>query len=110
MPRRPSIRIFGTRDATVQGAVAAFWLVLMLAVVVGGAPALSGFPTLVRALVPADTIAARADSGQASEAVDVALSERFPKSAYASQLLTPLTPGAYPDWLAARIARPRRTP
>lgn len=107
MLRRPSIRIFGTRDATVQGSAAAFWLVLMLAVIVGGGPAVSGFPALMQALIPPGLIAAQAEGARASAEVELPLNERFGPSLYAPQLLTPVSSRALPNWLAARVARQR---
>jgi uncharacterized protein len=88
-------------DLTLRSAGAVFWLLLLLAVGVGGMRALSGMPLLVSLLVPPDLIAARADSGP--PAVHQALYERFPDSPYAPQWLTPVERQGRPDWLVARI-------
>jgi uncharacterized protein len=87
-------------DATLQGA--AFWLLLSLAVGVGGMRALSGLPLLLNMLVPPDLMAAQAESAS-SNGVSMKLHERFPVSAYAPQWLTPVGRQPMPDWLAARI-------
>jgi hypothetical protein len=103
MLRRRLILTFKTRDATLQGAGAAFWLVLLLAVAMGGGRAVSGIPALANALIPPGLIAAQAKNEAPPDAVVLTLDERFPPSPYASQVLTPVAPHRYPKWLAARI-------
>jgi uncharacterized protein len=103
MPRRPLILPIRSRDATLQGAGVAFWLVLLLAVAMGGARAISGAPTLIDALIPPGLMAAQAKSDASPGTLVLSLQERFPASDYASQVLTPLAAHGYPDWLSARV-------
>jgi hypothetical protein len=86
-------------EATLQ--VAAFWLVLLLALGVGGMRALVGLPLLANMLIPPDLMAAQADAPPPH--VGQALNEAFPESAYAPQWLTPVERQAIPAWLAARV-------
>jgi polysaccharide deacetylase 2 family uncharacterized protein YibQ len=104
MSRRPLILRREARDATLQSAGAAFWLVLMLALAVGGGRAVSGFPALVDTLIPPGLMAAQAQGDASPKRVDLALRERFPASIYAPQWLTPVAARGFPDWLNARIA------
>ncbi|HEY2068773.1 MAG TPA: divergent polysaccharide deacetylase family protein [Rhizomicrobium sp.] len=99
MTARPSIR--RRRDARLHSA--AFWLLLVLAVAVGGMRALEGAPALLQMLVPPGLLAAEAQS-VAQPRVALPLTERFPVSPYSPQWLTPVEAGSMPDWLAARLS------
>ena len=103
MPRGLLILSIGSRDATLQGAGAVFWLALLLAIAMGCTRAVLGIPALVDALIPPGLIAAQARSEAAPDAVVLTLRERFPTSTYAPQVLTPIASHNYPDWLATRI-------
>jgi hypothetical protein len=98
-------------DPALQGAGAAFSLVLLLAIAMGGARAVSGIPALMNALIPPGLIAAEARSAALPDTVVLTLDERFPASPYASQVLTPVSSHGYPKWLAAQVeyARARAT-
>jgi len=97
MPKRRMIP--GRTEAALQAA--AFWLVLLLAVGVGGMRALSGLPLLANMLLPPGLMAAQADAPPPH--VGQALGERFPESAYAPQWLTPVERRTMPAWLAERM-------
>jgi hypothetical protein len=97
MPKRRMIP--GRAEGALQGA--AFWLLLLLAVGVGGMQALSGLPLLLNMLVPPGLMAAQAES--AAPGATMSLHERFPDSVYAPQWLTPVGGQAMPNWLAARL-------
>ncbi len=103
MPRRRLILRRKTRDATLQSASVAFWLLLLLAVAVGGIPALTGLPALMGTLVPPGLMAARAES-EHPLGVRLTLRERFPASEYAPQWLTPVGGARMPAWLSERIS------
>jgi polysaccharide deacetylase 2 family uncharacterized protein YibQ len=101
MPKRRMI--LRKRDATLQGAGAVFWLLLLVAVAVGGERALSGLPALLDILAPPGLMAARAENAPPPpRTVRLDLTERFSASPYAPQWLFPVSSQAYPAWLARR--------
>jgi hypothetical protein len=109
MLRWPLILEFKGRDAALQGARVVFWLVLLLAIAMGGGRAVSGIPALANALIPPGLIAAQARSETPPDAVVLTLTERFAPSAYASQVLMPVERHGYPKWLAARATHAHST-
>ncbi|MGH6870989.1 MAG: divergent polysaccharide deacetylase family protein [Rhizomicrobium sp.] len=95
--------ILGVRDPSRQAGRAAFWLLLVLALAVGGSHALSGFPALVQSLVPSGMMAAQAEHLGAAPVAHARLDEGFPASRYSPQWLTPVAAHAYPAWLSMRL-------
>jgi polysaccharide deacetylase 2 family uncharacterized protein YibQ len=88
-----------------QGVEAVFWFVLVLAVSLSGARAVSGMPVLAALLLPPGMMAAEADaappSGHIGFPIEIADSGR----PYSPQVLA-AGPG-FPQWLQARIAAER---
>jgi uncharacterized protein len=105
MPRRRLIP--SKRDATLQSGGAAFWLLLLLALAVGGMRALAGLPALVDTLLPSGLMAAQAEYSDSQHAIAMKLDERFAPSRYAPQWLTPVSSQNYPDWLSQRMGAGR---
>ncbi|HUJ02350.1 MAG TPA: divergent polysaccharide deacetylase family protein, partial [Rhizomicrobium sp.] len=104
MALRKLIRRFP--DASLAAGEIAFWLVLALAIAVGGASVVRGAPVLADLLVPPGLMAAEA-SGE-SPAHDVALPvEVANASLYSPQVLTPVASHGFPDWLAERVRQLR---
>ena len=100
MPRRRVIRKSPSRP-TRAAIEAAFCLVLLLAVLVGGGSAISGLPQLASLLVPPGLMEAKAREPavtNASFAVDIPASGR----PYATQVLE--AGQGFPDWLEERVA------
>jgi polysaccharide deacetylase 2 family uncharacterized protein YibQ len=83
------------------GVEAIFWLVLALAVALGGRYALAGMPMLMSALVPPELMAAEA--GPPTKAVAAfPITVRADSGLYAPRVLA-AGPG-FPQWLEARVA------
>ncbi len=89
--------------AGLGAAEAAFWLVLALAVGVGGSRALAGLPALAGLFVPSGFMAARADVQGPAARVNLPLNLPRDASAYAPQVLLPVASRGLPDWLVTRI-------
>ena len=81
----------------------AFWLVLALAIVVGGGSALRGAPALARLLVPPGLMAAQAENASPARDVSLAIRVAANASPYSPQVLTPVASRGFPDWLMERI-------
>lgn len=81
----------------------AFWLVLALAIILGGGSALRGAPALARLLVPPGLIAAEAGDAAPSRDVSLPLRVTANASAYQPQVLTPVASHGFPAWLMDRI-------
>jgi polysaccharide deacetylase 2 family uncharacterized protein YibQ len=105
MSRKPSIREKKTRkrvDPALRGAEAVFWFVLVLAVTLSGARAVSGMPMLASLLVPPGEMAAEAGPDPGSSHVTFPISISDSGRPYSPQVLA-AGPG-FPQWLEARIA------
>jgi polysaccharide deacetylase 2 family uncharacterized protein YibQ len=105
MSRRPPIREKRTRkraDPALRGAEAVFWFVLVLAISLSGARAVSGMPVLAGLLVPQGLMAAEAGDARSSSHVTFPVEIADSGQPYAPQVLA-AGPG-YPQWLQARIA------
>lgn len=81
----------------------AFWLVLALAIIVGGGSALRGVPSLARLLVPPGLMAAEAESAAPSRDVSLTVHVAANASPYKPQVLTPVAAHGFPAWLLDRI-------
>jgi len=77
----------------------AFWFVLMLALVGGGARALSGLPALATVLIPPGLFAAEANDDPRASDVTIAVSSNVPPSPFAPEVLEPVAGRGFPDWL-----------
>ena len=97
-PRPPRVLI--------QGADVAFFVLLGLAVVVGGAKAIDGIPALVAIVAPGGIAAAQASSPPPEPFAALTLSTPVEPSAFAPQVLFPVVTHDYPDWLMARVTVP----
>jgi polysaccharide deacetylase 2 family uncharacterized protein YibQ len=105
MSRTPTIRGRKTRrrdDPALRGAEAVFWFVLVLAVSLSGAQAVSGMPVLAGLLLPPGMMAAEADAAPPSRHITFPIEIADSGQPYSPQVLA-AGPG-YPQWLQARIA------
>ena len=91
------------RDPILRWADAAFWLLLVLALGVGGERAVLGVPALVSLLFPPGLIAAEANVDGPSQRVSFAVQFSERESRYAPTVLTPLPSRGFPDWLLDRM-------
>jgi len=82
---------------------AVFWLVLVLAVAVGGPRAAEGVPAFARLLVPPGLMAAEANPAGPAHRVRLALAVPDRASLFAPQVLSPVESHLPPAWLAWRI-------
>jgi hypothetical protein len=108
MSRRHPIRERTSRkrtDPALRSAEAVFWFVLVLAVSLSGARAVSGMPVLAAMLVPPGMMEAEADVAQPSRHITFPIEIADTGGPYSPQVLT-AGPG-YPQWLQARIAMAR---
>lgn len=80
-----------------------FWLVVVLAVAVGGMRAVSGFPALAGVLVPSGLMEAEAGPVEPVAHLVIPLSATHTTSRFAPAVLTPVASRGYPAWLTARI-------
>jgi uncharacterized protein len=105
MSRQPPIREKKVRkrnDAALRGVEAVFWFVLVLAVSLSGARAVSGMPILAGMLLPPGMMEAEADAAPPTRHVTFPIAIAGSGEPYAPQVLA-AGPG-YPQWLQARIA------
>ena len=96
--------------ALFKGATAAFWIVFALAAGIGGGRAVAGLPALVSLILPPGIVAAQASDAPREAFAALAVREDIAPSRYAPQVLYPLTPHEFPDWLTARRADPAAPP
>ncbi len=89
-----------------QGTQAAFWVVLLLAVALGGGQAIAGFPALLGIILPPGVVAAQASDVPHDSIVDVPIAETIAPSRYAPEVLYPIVTREFPDWLLARTTEP----
>jgi polysaccharide deacetylase 2 family uncharacterized protein YibQ len=101
------------------GGEVALAAVMMLALIGGGARALSGLPALATVLVPPGLLAAEANDEPAALDVTVPVRTQVPSSSFAPEVLEPVEERGFPDWLvhrandreiAARLAPPPLVP
>ncbi len=99
------IRWLTKRVAVEQAAEVAFWLVLLLAVLLGGVRVGEGFVPLMQAILPAGF--SRAEAGVRMPGTQVRLALRLPDlpSRFAPEVLTPVPSHGFPPWLRARLHR-----
>ncbi len=97
------IRGFGSRAAAERAAEAAFWLVLLLAFLLGGARAGEGFVPLMQAVLPIGFSQAQAGVQTQDAAVRLALRLPDVPSRFAPEVLTPVPSHEFPAWLSARL-------
>ena len=100
MPPRRTIRIAIRRF---RAADAAFWLVLTLAVSVGGLRAVEGVPAFARLLVPPGLMAAEASAVEPAHVAWLPLEVPAQASPFAPAVLSPVAAHAMPEWLAWRV-------
>ena len=91
------------RPADLGAAEGAFWLVLAVAVLLGGARAVSGLPALVGEFLPDGFMAAQADVQGPSRRVMLPVHLPRMANAYGPQVLTPVPARGFPDWLVQRV-------
>ena len=98
------IRRAGRRAGRIdlRPAEGAFWLVLMLAIALGGARAGDGFPALIGLFLPAGIMEAQADVQGPSERITLPVHVPGATNFYAPQVLTPVPSRGLPDWLVTR--------
>lgn len=104
MRRRRLILAKDKRDPALWGAEAVFWMLVVLAVAVGGVRAVDGAPALAQMLVPPGLMSAQAsdDLPPGTAALPIQLPTRA--SAFSPAVLTPVAAHGFPDWLTQRIA------
>jgi polysaccharide deacetylase 2 family uncharacterized protein YibQ len=104
MRRRRLILARHKSDPTLWGAEAVFWLLVVLAIGVGGERALRGAPVLAGMLVPPGLMSAQASDdlppGTAAQPIHLPSHE----SDFAPVVLMPVAAHGFPDWLVQRIA------
>jgi len=81
----------------------AFWLLLVLALLLGGARAVLGLPNLAATLLPPGLMAAHARPEEPASRVTLALAGDFAPSRYSPQVLTPVPGNGFPAWLTERV-------
>ena len=89
-----------------RGADVAFFVLLGLAVVVGGAKAVTGIPALLAIVTPNGIAAAQASSPPREPFAALTVATPIAPSAFAPQVLFPIVTHDYPDWLLARVVAP----
>ncbi len=92
------------RDATLRGAEAAFWFVLVLAIGVGGGRAVAGLPVLASALLPSGLLAAEAQGERPSNDVTLPVRMNANPSVFAPAVLLPVVSHDFPAWFFDRAA------
>jgi polysaccharide deacetylase 2 family uncharacterized protein YibQ len=92
--------------ALMQGADAAFCVLALAAVVIGGSHALAGLPALASIIVPDGVAPAEASSAPQEPFAALRLAGAIAPSPYAPQVLYPIATHPYPAWLAARAVDP----
>lgn len=85
-----------------RGGDAVFAVVLTLALVCGGARALSGFPALATVLIPPGLLAAEANDDPPASHVTLKDSWDVPASEFAPEVLEPVEGHGFPEWLLRR--------
>jgi polysaccharide deacetylase 2 family uncharacterized protein YibQ len=93
------------RDASRVPGEIAFWLVLVLAVAVGGGSVVNGAPALADLLVPPGLMAAEAQSARPASDVSLPVQLAANTNPYTPQVLTPVPAHGFPDWLMESIRR-----
>lgn len=104
MVRGKAIRRSGRRAGRqdLRPAEAAFWLILVLALTLGGARARDGFPVLVGIFLPSGIMEAQADVQGPSQRIVLPVHLPGATNFYAPQVLTPVPAHGLPDWLVMR--------
>ncbi len=97
------IRRVRSGAAADKAAEAAFWLVLLLALLLGGGRAGEGFVPLLQAVLPVGFSQAQAGVGTPGAAVRLALHLPDTPSRFAPEVLTPLPSHGFPAWLRERV-------
>jgi uncharacterized protein len=85
-----------------HGGDAALAALLALALIGGGARALSGFPALATVLIPPGLIAAEANDDPQASSVSLRVSASVSPSSFAPEVLEPVQQHGFPDWLVRR--------
>lgn len=102
-----------------HGGDAALFVTLLLALIGGGARALSGLPALATVLVPPGLLAAEANDEPPASDVTLKVSPAIAPSPFGPEVLEPVEAHRFPDWLfqradnrdvAARLAPPPIAP
>jgi len=93
-----------------RGADVAFFVLLGLALAVGGVRAVAGIPALLALVTPNGIAAAQASSAPPQPVAALVLSAPVGPSPYAPQVLFPVVAHDYPDWLLARVTPPDEKP
>ena len=96
------------RPADLGAAEGAFWLVLTVALLFGGARAVSGLPSLLGVFLPNGFMAAQADVQGPAGRVNLPLhlprhADADGANAFGPQVLTPVPARGFPDWLVERV-------
>jgi len=89
------------RNASLVPGEIAFWLVLVIAIAVGGGSVVKG--ALAHLLVPPGSMAADAGSDVPRRDVSLPVQIAANGSPYSPQVLTPVAAHGFPDWLMTRI-------
>ena len=98
MQRRKVIRGRRARGQSLRGVDTVFWLLLVLAVILGGEQAIEGLPRLATIIVPPGLMATQAREPAAQAAVSVPLGGSFAASQFSPQVLQPLQSHEVPSW------------
>lgn len=104
MRRIESIRRWLLRDPVQSSALAAFWLLLSVALLVAGPSAARGLPALAQMLLPPGLMAAQAGASGPAEKMVMPVDVAHGETRYATQVLTPVPARGFPDWLTQRVA------
>jgi polysaccharide deacetylase 2 family uncharacterized protein YibQ len=102
MRRKHLIRLKG--DPALLGVEAVFWMLVILAVAVGGDRAINGAPMLAAMLVPPGLMSAQASDDLPPGTAALSFDTQFQASEFSPVVLTPVAAHGFPDWLMQRIA------
>ena len=92
--------------ALLEGADTAFWVMLGVAIVLGGGRAVGGIPSLVSAILPPGVVAAQASDARPIVGVNLRVALTDAKSSnFSPQVLYPIRAHEFPDWLTNPDAR-----
>jgi polysaccharide deacetylase 2 family uncharacterized protein YibQ len=103
MQRRNVIRGRRARGQRLRGVDGVFWLLLVLACILGGEQAIDGLPRLATIVVPPGLMATEAREPAAQAAVSVPLDGSRATSLFSPQVLQPLQTHDLPSWFRAAI-------
>jgi len=92
--------------ALIDAANVAFCVLLLFAVGLGGAQAVTGLPALFTTILPPGVVAANASTSPQDSIISLLVDPPPPPSRFAPQVLYPITGHPFPSWLTAPAPEP----